>query len=110
MNKNTIQPTKKLLQHMCWWVDHHWCYPRAASLDLKSFQWDTEICRVIFTESNLTEGKLRPWESDTTDERPEPNDMLERSRKLINSVIERVETDAYWRSTDPLHKKMVRKI
>ncbi|SRR6266487_388150 len=102
-NKNVTQPTRKILQHVCWWVNHAWHYPRAASIPLRTFQWDTEIRRVVFEESKLVEGKKRPWQTnDITDEK-----LLEHSRTLIKEVIESVTTVGYWTSSDPHHKTLV---
>lgn len=105
-NKNVTQPTRKILQHVCWWVNPIWHYPRPASINLRQFQWDTEISSVVFKESKLVEGKERPWQTNNaTDEK-----LLERSRTLINTVIESVTTVGYWLSSDPHHKKLVRLI
>jgi hypothetical protein len=69
---------EKLLQHICWWVQPSFAYPKAALRVLKTWNWVTQVEEIVFTNSTLTSSGRRLWREQ--DEQPtEPGDVREQS-------------------------------
>ena len=100
-NKNVIQSTQKILQHVCWWVNHVWYYSKVTSISFRTFQWNTEIRKVIFKKSKLVEKKI--WQINNITNKK----LLKYSRIFIKKMIESMTTIDYWTSSNSHHKTLI---
>jgi hypothetical protein len=111
MNKNITQPLRKVLQHVCWWVNQVWCYPRPAASELKTFLWTTEIANEVFLNSTLIEGGIRPWaENEGESDQVDNNAIWNRAFNLIQKITADITKESLWQSSDTAVRKLVRKI
>ncbi|OJJ38846.1 hypothetical protein ASPWEDRAFT_168723 [Aspergillus wentii DTO 134E9] len=105
LEKFVGQPTKRVLQHMVWWTDQSFIYPKSSSRELKSWNWIVKLRKRVFQRSRLAQGAARPWrlESDDTTEddgRVVVDSLDAHVSNFLQSVWEKISTNKSWGDCD----------
>jgi hypothetical protein len=96
LNKNVAEPLRKIMKHVMLWYSRSWKYPAARDNDLKTFNWSTEIEKVLFRNAQFPEDTQVPWED---------KDLMEVSEKLLESIWKMVLEEDHFR--EPALKSLV---
>jgi len=96
VNRNVADPLRKIMRHVMLWYSRSWKYPAARDDKLRSFNWSTEIERVLFRNAILPKDMLPPWHG---------KDSESVSEKLLRDIWDYVEAEAKFR--EPALKQLV---
>jgi hypothetical protein len=97
---------KRVLQHVCYWVDPTFLYPSGNDKSLQTWNWTKKIESVVMT-APLAPGGRRPWRTET-DSVPEDTRVLstswQQSEQFLQEIWDYIQEESSFRdlSQSPL--------
>lgn len=95
LEKNVSSKLKFILRHVMAWIKPSWKHPERASKNLKDFLWRSEIQKIMFEESVLSDGQTRPYPPDAN--------TKSMSWDLLSEMWDEVENENIWRDPSLAH-------
>lgn len=101
----------KILQHVIYWTDQSFTYPRPASAVLKTWDWVEQIRTYVFTNSPLEEGAQRPWRftdgpTSEDDIRVVNSSLSDHIQSFMDELWEYVSKEPLWRDPTVVTKQV----
>lgn len=107
-NRFIAQPMKKILQHIIYWTDQSFSYPKSSSPALKTWNWVVELKNYVF-KKELDNGQ-RPWrlsdEQDDEDFRFVVTSIDEHIQSFMSKLWNHISKEPLWRDPIVLKKQV----
>ncbi|KAI3003273.1 hypothetical protein CBS147346_5413 [Aspergillus niger] len=106
-NRLIAQPMKKVLQHVIYWTDQSFSYPRSSSNALKNWDWVEELGKSAFR----AEVNPRPWRhvgEGSTDIQPKftITSLPDHIGKFMEQLWTYIETEPLWRDVTVVKQQL----
>ncbi|PYH55105.1 uncharacterized protein BO96DRAFT_477663 [Aspergillus niger CBS 101883] len=106
-NRLIAQPMKKVLQHVIYWTDQSFSYPRSSSNALKNWDWVEELGKSAFR----AEVNPRPWrhvDEGSTDIQPKftITSLPDHIGKFMEQLWTYIETESLWRDVTVVKQQL----